>query len=239
MKFSIGLLTGILFASITAQASEREWQCLSALQEELTRSNCVGKSHPVGGTTQEGPSGSFSCGFLHCKGEGQLVGANYYSFQDRALGQMGINAPLCVHVDGKTYAYFGMKKGSGRINLPGIRDQVSPNQGTGQCRIPSPLGLHVAKNDLGQILKLTQVNAQAKNPSLKGASDAEARLCDEGVRTKISAAAYALGFKTIQNAKAIDQSRFVSAFASCRGVPEMRAFQDGVSAAKASVSSQK
>jgi hypothetical protein len=64
-----------------------------------------------------------------------------------------------------------MKKGSGRINLLGIRDQVSPNQGAGQCRIPSPLGLHVAKNELGQILKLTQVKVQSKSPSLKEAGD--------------------------------------------------------------------
>lgn len=239
MKVSIGLFTGILFASLTAQASEREWQCLSAIQEELTRSNCVGKSHPVGGTAKEGPSGSFSCGFLHCKGEGHLVGANYYSFQDRALGQKKPAAPLCVHVDGKTYAYFGMKNESGRINLPGIRDQVSPNQGAGECRIPSPLGLHVAKNDLGQILKMTQVKAQSKNPNLKGAGDLEARQCDQEVRTKISAAAYALGFKTIQNAKAVEQSRFMAAFASCRGIPEMKAFQDGVTAAKATASSQR
>lgn len=239
MKISIVLFSGILLASLTAQATEREWQCLSALQEELTRSNCVGKSHPVGGTKQEGPSGSFSCGFLHCKGEGALIGANYYSFQDRAIGGKGPAAQLCVHVDGQTYAYRGMKKGSGRINLPGIRDQVSPNQGAGQCRIPSPLGLHVAKNELGQILKLTQVKAQAKNPSLKAASDSVAQKCDEDVRTKIGAAAYALGFKTIQNAKAVEPSRFVAAFASCRGVPEMKAFQDGVSAAKVLVSSQK
>jgi hypothetical protein len=239
MKISIGLFTGILFASLTAQASEREWQCLSAIQEELTRSNCVGKSHPVGGTKHEGPSGSFSCGFLHCKGEGKLVGANYYSFQDRAVGGKGPAAPLCVHVDGQTYAYSGMKAGSGRINLPGIRDQVSPHQDVGACRIPSPLGLHVAKNDLGQILKLTQVKALAKTPSLNEASDSVAQKCDDGVRAKIGAAAYALGFKTIQNAKAIEQSRFVAAFASCRGVPEMKAFQDGASAAKVLVSSQK
>jgi hypothetical protein len=239
MKFSVAFLPWILLISLSAQASEREWKCLSALQEELTRSNCVGKSHPVGGTKQEGPSGSFSCGFLHCKGEGKLVGANYYSFQERAPGQKGPAAPLCVHVDGQTYAYFGMKRGSGRINLPGIHDQVSPNQDAGVCRIPSPLGLHVAKNNLGQILQMTQVKAQAKNPSLKAASDAETRHCDDGVRAKIGAAAYALGFKTIQNAKAIEQSRFVAAFASCRGVPEMKAFQDGVSAAKAAASSQK
>jgi hypothetical protein len=132
-----------------------------------------------------------------------------------------------------------MKKGSGRINLPGIRDQVSPNQVAGQCRIPSPLGLHVAKNELGQILKLTQVKVQAKSPSLKDAGDSEAQYCDEAVRTKISAAAYALGFKMVQRAKEVDQSRYLDVYKICRGIPELRFFQDGTSAAKAAASSQK
>lgn len=227
MKTWFLLAPWLLLTSATAFGGEREWQCLSALQEELTRSNCVGRSHPVGGAKQEGSSGSFTCGFLHCKGEGALVGANYYSFQNSS------NEALCFHLEGKTYSFRGVSNRSGRISLPGISDQVTPNQSAGVCRIPSPLGLHIAKNNQGQILQFTQVKAQKKNASLKEGSDSEIRLCDDSVRTKIGAAAFALGYKLIRSPKDVDQGRYLGAFALCRGIPEMKAFQEGTASAKA------
>ncbi len=233
MKFSVASLPWILLISLNAQASERDWKCLSALQEELTRSNCVGRAHPVGGTKKEGISGAFACGFLHCKGESALVGTNYYSFQDRAVGNQVGAAPLCFHVEGKTYAFDGLKEKSGRITLTGIIDQVSPNGKEGVCRIPSPLGIHVAKDEAGRMLRMTQVKAQSRNPRLKQSDDSATRACDDSVRTKIGAAAYSLGYKTAQNAQAIDPGRYVTAFALCRGIPDMKAFQEGTAAARA------
>lgn len=237
--FALTLALSVSVFSLEARATETEWKCLSALQEELTRSNCVGKSFPVGGGYKSDARGSFTCGFLHCPGEGALVGTNFYAYRAFRKDPAGqpIASSLCLHVDGKTQAFQLSAATAQRVNVEGYADIVGPQA----CRLSRGIGLAIQQNAQGELIQITQVKALGKNPELEPGSDYSSYLCENALSGKVYDAAYALGLKQGQNEKLkrnvrpVDPRRFITLSEICQSV---RYFHNGLEAGKAAAKAQ-
>ncbi len=235
MKFgflSLSLALSLIAFTPRAQATETEWKCLSALQEELTRSNCVGKSHPVGAGIKADARGSFTCGFLHCAGEAPEVGTNFYAYRAFLKGTSGKAqaSSLCFHVDGKTQAYR-ILPGQKRVNLEGYSDIVGPQA----CRLSQGIGLAVQQTHQGELIQITQVKSRGKTPDAELGSEYANHLCENAMSGKVYDAAYALGWKLGRNLKRsqevmpVEPKRFIRVSEICQSIPY---FHNGIDAGK-------
>jgi hypothetical protein len=225
-------LTLVAFAS-PVKATETEWKCLSAIQEELTRSNCVGQSHPVGAGIKADARGSFTCGFLHCPGEGALVGTNFYAyraFQKNPSGKTQASS-LCFHLDGKTQA-FRILPSQKRVNLEGYSDIVGPQA----CRLSQGIGLAIQQTHQGELIQITQVKSRGTNPDAELGSEYASHLCENAMSGKVYDAAYALGWKLGRNLQRkqevmpVEPKRFITVSETCQSIPY---FNGGLAAGKA------
>lgn len=230
---SLSLALSLFAFASPAKATEAEWKCLSALQEELTRSNCVGTSHPVGAGLKADARGTFTCGFLHCPGEPALAGTNFYAyraFRKSASGKLQASS-LCFHLDGKTQA-FRLLPNTRRVNLEGFSDIVGPQA----CRLSQGIGLAIQQTSQGELVKITQVKAGGRNTNVELDSEYASHLCENALSGKVYDAAYALGWKLGQNLKRkaevmpVEPKRFIVASETCQSIPF---FHNGLEAGKA------
>jgi hypothetical protein len=235
MKFGfLSLSLALSLAAITprAQATETEWKCLSALQEELTRSNCVGKSYPVGAGIKADARGTFTCGFLHCAGEAPEVGTNFYAYRAFIKDRSGKAqaSSLCFHVDGKTQA-FRILPSQKRVNLEGYSDIVGPQA----CRLSQGIGLAIRQTAQGELVQITQVKSRGKNPDAELGSEYASHLCENAMSGKVYDAAYALGWKLGRNLQRkqevmpVEPKRFITVSEISQSVPY---FHNGLAAGR-------
>ena len=231
--FSLPFALALFALASPVKATETEWKCLSAIQEELTRSNCVGKSHPVGAGIKVDARGAFTCGFLHCAGEAPEVGTNFYAYRAFQKGSSGKAqaSSLCFHVDGKTQA-FRVLPSQKRVNLEGYSDIVGPQA----CRLSQGIGLAIRQTAQGELVQITQVKSRGKNPDAELGSEYASSLCENAMSGKVYDAAYALGWKLGRNLQRkqevmpVEPKRFITVSEICQSTPY---FNNGLAAGKA------